>query len=89
MLAPQPGLSSFMSWWEEASYSVRGLVRKELNSLIASGAWIIWNLRNKCVFDNWTPNVSLAIRMAAEERLMWEMAGTKDLSYLSAPLLEA
>lgn len=89
VLAPQPGLSSFMSWWEEASYSVRGLVRKELNSLIAFGAWIIWNLRNKCIFDNWNPNVSLAIRMATEERWMWEMARAKGLSYLCAPLLEA
>jgi hypothetical protein len=42
----------------------------------------------KCVFDNWTPNVSLAIRMV-EERFLWEMAGAKGLSYLSAPLLEA
>jgi hypothetical protein len=82
------GLSSFMSWWEEASSSVRGLVRKGLNSLIALGAYIIWNHRNKCVFDNWNPNVSLAIRMALEERWMWEMAGAKGLSYLSAPLLE-
>jgi hypothetical protein len=27
--------------------------------------------------------------MAADERMMWEMAGAKGLSYLSAPLLEA
>jgi hypothetical protein len=66
--APQLGLSFFMSWWEEASSSVRSLVRKGLNSLIALGAYIIWNHRNKCVFDNWNPNVSLSIRMALEER---------------------
>jgi hypothetical protein len=88
MLAPQPGLSSFMSWWEEASSSFIGLVRKGLNSLIALGACIIWNHRNKCDFDNWNPNVSLTIRMAMDERWMWEMAGAKGLSYLSAPLLE-
>jgi hypothetical protein len=76
-----------MSWWEEAS-SVSGLVRKRLNSLVALGAYIIWNHRNRCVFDNWIPNVTLAIRMAMEERWMWEMAGAKGLSYLSAPLLE-
>jgi hypothetical protein len=49
---------------------------------------VIWNHRNRCVFDNWIPNVSLAIRMALEERWMWEMAGAEGLSYLSAPLLE-
>jgi hypothetical protein len=42
VLAPQPGLSSFMSWWEEASCSVNGPIRKGLNSLIALGGWIIW-----------------------------------------------
>ena len=77
-----------MSWWEEASSSVRGLVRKGLNSLIALGAYIIWNHRNKCVFGNWNPNVSSSIRMALEESWMWEMAGAKGLSYLYAPLLE-
>jgi hypothetical protein len=86
-LAPQFGSTSFMSRWEEASSSVSGLVRKGLNSLIALGAYIIWNHRNRCVFDNWIPNVTLAIRMAMEERWMWEMAGAKGLSYLSAPFL--
>jgi hypothetical protein len=56
VLAPQPGLSSFMSSWEEASGSVTGPIRKGLNSRIALGAWIIWKHHNKCVFDNWTPN---------------------------------
>jgi hypothetical protein len=42
MVAPQPGSPSFMSWWEEVSGIVNGLVKKGLNSLIAMGAWIIW-----------------------------------------------
>jgi hypothetical protein len=71
-----------------ATSSVRGLVRKGLNSLIVLGAYIIWNHRNKCVFDNWNPNVSLVIRMTLDERWMWEMVRAKGLSYLSAPLLE-
>lgn len=50
-LAPQFGSTSFISWWEEAS-SVSGLVRKGLNSLFALGAYILWNHRNRCVFDN-------------------------------------
>jgi hypothetical protein len=38
-------------WWEEASGSVNGPIKKGLNSLIALGAWIIWDHRNKCIFD--------------------------------------
>jgi hypothetical protein len=34
-LAPQPGLPSFMLWWEEALGSVNGPIKKGLNSLIA------------------------------------------------------
>jgi hypothetical protein len=78
-----------MIWWEEASGSVNGPIKKGLNSLIALGAWIIWNHRNKCIFDGWTPNVSLALRLAREERLMREMAGAKGLSYLAASIPEA
>jgi hypothetical protein len=37
-LAPQLGLTSLM-------------VKKGLSSLISSGAWMIWNHRNRCVFD--------------------------------------
>lgn len=87
-LAPQPGLPS-MLWWEEASRSVNGTIKKGLSSLIALGAWIISNHRNKCIFDGWTPNVSLALSLAREERLMWEMAGAKSLSYLAASFPDA
>jgi hypothetical protein len=82
--APQLGLPSFMLWWKEASGSVNGPIKKGLNSIIALGAWIIWNHRNKCIFEGWTPNISLALSLAREERLMWEMAGAKSLSYLAA-----
>jgi hypothetical protein len=86
-LAPQPGLPSFMLWWEEALGSVNGPIKKGLNSLIALEAWIIWNHRNKCIFEGWAPNVSLALSLAREGRLMWEMARAKSLSYLAASSL--
>jgi hypothetical protein len=79
----------FMNWWEEVSGIVNGPNKKGVNSLIALGAWIIRNHRNKCDFEGWTPNVSLALRLAGEERLMCELVGAKGLSYLSVPLYEA
>jgi hypothetical protein len=39
-------------------------------------------------FDGWTPNVSLALRLARDERMMWEMVGAKCLSYLAASIPE-
>jgi hypothetical protein len=61
---------------------------RRVSTLIALGAWIIWTHRNKCIFDGWTPNVSLALRLARDERMMWEMVGAKGLSYLAASILE-
>jgi hypothetical protein len=69
-----------------ASDSVTSQAKKGIDSIIALGAWIIWNHRNKCIFDGWTPNVSLALKMVGEERSMWEMAGAKGFSYLAALL---
>jgi hypothetical protein len=34
---------------------------KGVNSLIALGAWIIWNHRNRIVFDGISPSVSAAL----------------------------
>jgi hypothetical protein len=42
-LAPQPGLLSFMNWWEQITGAVAGLPGKGLNPLIALGAWTIGN----------------------------------------------
>jgi hypothetical protein len=87
-LAPQPTESS-LDWWEEVSGTVNGLIKKGLDSLNIVGAWIIWNHRNKCIFDRGTPNLSVILRSAEEERRWWEIAGAKGLSYLAAPLAEA
>jgi hypothetical protein len=47
-LAPQPGATSFLDWWENASEIVNGLSKKGLDSLIILGAWLIWLHRNRC-----------------------------------------
>jgi hypothetical protein len=57
-----------------------------VNSLIALGAWIIWNHRNRIVFDGISPSVSAALCQAREEQQLWEMAGAKGLSFLAATI---
>jgi hypothetical protein len=85
-LAPQPGLTSFFDWWETTSETVQGMVKKGLSSLISLGAWMIWNHRNRCVFDGQTPSLPSILRQADDERRLWELAGAKGLSFLAAPL---
>ena len=85
-LAPQPSETTFDNWWERAGMITSGLIGKGLNSLIILGAWIIWNHRNRCVFDGVNPNMAEALILAGEERRHWTMAGARGLSYLTAPL---
>jgi hypothetical protein len=86
ILAPQLGLTSFLEWWEMVSETVQGMVKKGLNSLISLGAWMIWNHRNRCVFDGQTPSLPSILRQADDERRLWELAGAKGLSFLAASL---
>jgi hypothetical protein len=68
---------SFDDWWEKASTATIGLTQKGLNSLIALGAWIIWNHRNSCIFDGANPNIAETLKLAGDERRRWTMAGAR------------
>jgi hypothetical protein len=85
-LAPQPGVTSFLNWWENTSEIVNGLSKKGLNSLIILGAWLIWLHRNRCVFGNGSPSLPLVLKQFEDEKSRWVAAGAKGLSYLAAPL---
>ncbi|GJM91702.1 hypothetical protein PR202_ga08105 [Eleusine coracana subsp. coracana] len=75
-----------MDWWKMASDTAGGLTCRGLNTLIILGAWILWNHRNRCVFDGISPSLAAALVQAGEERYLWELAGAKGLSFLTALL---
>jgi hypothetical protein len=83
-LAPIPGTECFMGWWEKIDKSSGDMAMRGLNSLIALGAWNLWNHRNRIVFDGLSPSVSAALCQAREEQQLWEMARAKGLSFLAA-----
>jgi hypothetical protein len=85
-LAPQPDATSFLDWWEISSDIVPRMIKKGLNSLIILGAWMVWKHRNRVVFDGATPDFTLLLRSAEEERHKWQLAGAKGLSFLVAPM---
>jgi hypothetical protein len=62
------------------------MIKKGLNSLIILGAWMVWKHRNRVVFDGATPDFTLLLRSAEEERHKWQLAGAKGLSFLVAPM---
>jgi hypothetical protein len=51
------------------------LTRKGLNSLIILGEWILWNHRNRCVFDGVAPNMGESLILFGNEKRIWMMAG--------------
>jgi len=81
-LSPQPTDNNFLDWWEGAINATSDLVRQGVNSL---RAWILWNHRNRCVFDGVAPSVAGALAVAGEERRLWTLAGAHGLP----PLLTA
>ena len=83
---PTPSTVSFTVWWEMIDNGSGDMIMKGVNSLIALGAWIIWNHRNRIVFDGISPSVSAALCQAREEQQLWEMAGAKGLSFLATTI---
>jgi hypothetical protein len=76
VLAPQPSNTNFMEWWQEVSEAVHGPFGDGLNSLIVLGAWVLWkNHKNRCIFDDLSPNTAVVLIQVGEERRLWESWG--------------
>jgi hypothetical protein len=56
--------------------------RKCFNSVIILGAWSIWFIRNKAVFDGVNPSISSVKRLFLDELISWDKAGAKHLDSL-------
>jgi hypothetical protein len=80
--APQAEETSFQEWWWRVLSSVSNSYKKGLNSLIILGAWMLWRHRNDCVFIGATP-LAMALVMAGEQIVDWNMAGAKCLAMIS------
>jgi hypothetical protein len=49
-------------------HTLNGLVRKDLDSLIILGSWMIWKHRNRAIFYGGSPSLPLILEQADEER---------------------
>jgi hypothetical protein len=75
VLTPQSDETSFDDWWDKSSNAMDVHLRKGLNSIIILGAWTLWNICNRCVFDAESPNLARALLLTSEEVLYWSLAG--------------
>jgi hypothetical protein len=63
----------------------RTLSKKDL-TLVILGAWTLWKHQNRCVFDGATPSMVGSLTQTEEERKVWELAGARGITYLTAQL---
>uniref|UniRef100_A0A0A9C0A4 Uncharacterized protein n=1 Tax=Arundo donax TaxID=35708 RepID=A0A0A9C0A4_ARUDO len=50
--------------------------------MVILGAWTLWNIRNRCIFDGALPSLSGAHRFFKDELGLWCLAGAKKLQEL-------
>ena len=86
-LIPQPDGKSFSGWWSGAVNQAPKEVKKGLNSLIILVAWEIWKHWNNCVFEGYSPSVSVDCRKIVQEGNLWCLADNLALSLLCARLV--
>jgi hypothetical protein len=67
--------ASFDDWWDTSSNAVAVHLRKGLNSITILGAWTLWNIRNRCVFDAESPKLARALLLTSEELIYWSLEG--------------
>ena len=69
--------TSFVLWWKKVDEAASGLIKDGVNSTIILGAWILWNHRNRCVFDGAAPNLVGTLMSFGDERRLWVMTGLR------------
>jgi hypothetical protein len=73
---------SFAVRWGKALKEVHKSRIKGFNSVIILGAWCLWLLRNKVVFDGVNPSISTVKRLFLDQLICWDKAGAKHLESL-------
>jgi hypothetical protein len=51
--------------------------KKEVNSLIILGAWMLWKHRNTCLFYYMAPSINSILRALKDEHSLWCLAGAR------------
>jgi hypothetical protein len=74
--------NSFAVWWGKVLKKVHRNRRKGFNSVIILGAWCIWLIRNKTIFDGVNPSISLVKWLFLDGLIHWDKAGAKHIDSL-------
>jgi hypothetical protein len=60
-LSPQPAGKVFCEWWLKINALVSRNMKRGLNSVIISGAWMLWRHLNGWVLNGASPSVQLVL----------------------------
>lgn len=71
--------ASILDWWHAAKQRTPKAMRKGLASIALLTPWMIWKLRNDCVFKGAQPSVSNLVAKIKDEAALWTRAGASGL----------
>ena len=70
---------SLNEWWINAKTNTPKPMRKGLASITLLAPWMVWKMRNDCVFEGAQPLIHTLLVKIKEEARMWAQAGALGL----------
>uniref|UniRef100_A0A8I6WPU5 Uncharacterized protein n=1 Tax=Hordeum vulgare subsp. vulgare TaxID=112509 RepID=A0A8I6WPU5_HORVV len=65
-----------------AKQCIPTMMRKGLASIALLMSWMIWKMRNECIFDGAQPLVHVLVSKIKDEAEQWARAGARGLSVI-------
>ncbi|KAE8780849.1 Myosin-J heavy chain [Hordeum vulgare] len=70
---------TLLDWWLHAKQSTPTTMRKGLASIALLTPWMIWKMRNECIFDGAQPLVHVLVSKIKDKAEQWARAGARGL----------
>jgi len=86
VLTPDHRYFDLADWWNASRKKLQKAERKCFDSLVVLVSWLLWNERNRRIFDKVSTSVADLSTAVREEASSWVLAGFEQLQPVVSPL---